>query len=691
MKKYFLQILVFIFCAKMSAQNFTQFTSSSVARENAIASNYVIGSALDAKGNIWFATRGGGISMFNGTSWKTLTTKNGLPSDFLTSITIDKKGVFWMGCDIGLIKYDGNSWALINDLSGIKIKAVSQLGIDSTDHLWLGVTDGVVEYDKISFKKFSKNEGLLDNSSPRSIYVDSKNVKWFVYSNGANVYDDITMNKYDSTTGLPSGLSGITSVVESKNGEIIIGGNKIYSLNKTDNKFTLIPNPTGINSIATRSLKFDMTDNLWVSANGGIYKLNSQGEWKIFKEGIADFFNRQITVDNKNNIYVGSFTGITLIKNDVVSILGVDEGIGSNFISKSFKDSKNNLWFGGSSGLVRYKDGKWKTFTTKHGLPDNSILAIDEDKEGNILMSIGGELVKIKDDNITIMNGAGNEIFDGLIDIKVAKNGIIYISTVYGFYYFDGTNWNKIDNIEYMNSIKIEDNSTIWTYDSNKLYKIQNFKKVDSFLVADLNIQNAEFYNFFITSNKEYYLQVLIIDFSSTATYYTYKIENNKLVLEDKLANVGLIEDHENEGNDSWFASSEGLEKYNGTALEVFELKNKNINPVNSYSIEIDQNGGKWLGSDFGIFYFPKTVSTLDQLQNAIAFTISPNPSSDKINCNLNFTNENNVTIYNSLGMECYKGSINNNSLDVSSLGHGLYSVIVNDNKKMYISKFVKI
>ncbi len=54
--------------------------------------------ACDREGNIWFGTRGRGTSKFTGTGWETYSMKNGLAGDFVYSIRNGPDGNIWFGC-----------------------------------------------------------------------------------------------------------------------------------------------------------------------------------------------------------------------------------------------------------------------------------------------------------------------------------------------------------------------------------------------------------------------------------------------------------------------------------------------------------------------------------------------------------------------------------------------------------------
>jgi ligand-binding sensor domain-containing protein len=57
------------------------------------------------KGNIWFGTQAG-ISVFDGSSWTTYTTDNGLVSNNILSLATDQDGVVWIGTEGGISSFE---------------------------------------------------------------------------------------------------------------------------------------------------------------------------------------------------------------------------------------------------------------------------------------------------------------------------------------------------------------------------------------------------------------------------------------------------------------------------------------------------------------------------------------------------------------------------------------------------------
>ncbi len=70
--------------------------------DDGLVNNFVQAIGSDAAGNMWFGTKGGGISVFDGSKWTTYTVNNGLNSNNILCLTVDSDGVVWIGTDDGV-------------------------------------------------------------------------------------------------------------------------------------------------------------------------------------------------------------------------------------------------------------------------------------------------------------------------------------------------------------------------------------------------------------------------------------------------------------------------------------------------------------------------------------------------------------------------------------------------------------
>lgn len=105
--------------------------------------NYVMSITIDAQGNKWFGTYGAGLSRFNGEKWKTYTTADGLPGNFVFALATDKKGRLWAGTNTGLGVFDGKHWKVYSRKDGLIDDFVYTILIEGNGTKWFGTRRGL--------------------------------------------------------------------------------------------------------------------------------------------------------------------------------------------------------------------------------------------------------------------------------------------------------------------------------------------------------------------------------------------------------------------------------------------------------------------------------------------------------------------------------------------------------------------
>ena len=74
--------------------------------EQGLTSNNINDLALDQHGQLWIGTWGGGVNIWNGSSFSRLTHKENLPGDHITKVFTGSHGDIWIGtAGAGLIKW----------------------------------------------------------------------------------------------------------------------------------------------------------------------------------------------------------------------------------------------------------------------------------------------------------------------------------------------------------------------------------------------------------------------------------------------------------------------------------------------------------------------------------------------------------------------------------------------------------
>src|SRR2546421_737278 len=94
------------------------FKSYSVAEGLAQSQVYAI--CQDKRGSLWLGTRGGGVNIFDGIAFNTLSEDDGLANNYVNAILEDHVGNIWIGTDEGLsLTKDGRHFTNFTTKEGL--------------------------------------------------------------------------------------------------------------------------------------------------------------------------------------------------------------------------------------------------------------------------------------------------------------------------------------------------------------------------------------------------------------------------------------------------------------------------------------------------------------------------------------------------------------------------------------------
>lgn len=105
--------------------------------------NYIVSLAVDAQGVVWAGTWGGGLSRFDGKTWKQFTVADGLPGNHVFMLHIDPKGQMWVGTNNGLAKMKDGKFEVLTTKDGLFGNAVFSMATTRDGTLWIGSFGGV--------------------------------------------------------------------------------------------------------------------------------------------------------------------------------------------------------------------------------------------------------------------------------------------------------------------------------------------------------------------------------------------------------------------------------------------------------------------------------------------------------------------------------------------------------------------
>jgi ligand-binding sensor domain-containing protein len=440
-------------CGAHGVNKFDGTTWTTYTTADGLASNGVSAIASDPSGNVWFGTNVNGVSKFDGSSWTTYTNDDGLAGNSITAIASDPAGNVWFGTNAGVSKFDGATWTTYTTADGLVNNVVTSLASDTAGNMWFGTQYyGISKFDGTSWTTYTAANGL-GYISITAIASDSAGNVWVGTDYyGVRKFDGITWTTYTTDDGLP--FSPITAIASDSGGDVWIGTHNEVSKFDGSHWTTYTINSGPVSNLVT-GIVGDPAGNVWVGTQR-CYEFYCVSEpWSKFDGNIWTTYNdiSPIYTDDKTgNVWFGTMDGLSKFDGTNWTSYTSVNGLPNSNINAIVSDSAGNDWFGTDGyGVSKFDGTTWTTYTTADGLAGNFIYAITSDLAGNIWVGTDSGVSRFDGANwitYTEANGlAGNKITKIVVNTK----GNVWIFTdnecshegqcIRGVSKFDGSSW----------------------------------------------------------------------------------------------------------------------------------------------------------------------------------------------------------------------------------------------------------
>ena len=257
----------------------------------------------------------------------------------------------------------------------VKRAEIKSIYEDSHGWLWLGTgNEGIAIVKNNKVFHYSKSDELSTNNNDFFYEDNEKNI----FTGGDGGFSKITYqpqsnsfrfkNFYYKATG--QNIESFKNCIAGPDNSLWLAGQQGVFLLKADTLKRYFLNEE--KNINITGMKKDQSGEIWFSTKGdGIWECyfdkNNMLQLKrkfTVKVGLLSDIFLDITTDNEDNIWAGSYSGITSIKRDnqnyfVTNYTSSDGFLSSNYKSlKIFCDDKDTVWVATSSGLVSLYTGR---------------------------------------------------------------------------------------------------------------------------------------------------------------------------------------------------------------------------------------------------------------------------------------------------------------------------------------------
>jgi ligand-binding sensor domain-containing protein len=166
-----------------------------------LASDKVHAIAVERSGPqdvVWFGTEAAGVSRWDGATWRTYTTADGLGADKVYDIVVDEQtDSVWFGAGSGtqggITRYDGTAWQTFGAADGLAGDGVWALALAPDGAVWAALSEdggdgpGVARFDGTTWSVYTTADGLIDDRV-FDVAVDSRGTVWIATLAGVSEF-----------------------------------------------------------------------------------------------------------------------------------------------------------------------------------------------------------------------------------------------------------------------------------------------------------------------------------------------------------------------------------------------------------------------------------------------------------------------------------------------------------------------
>jgi ligand-binding sensor domain-containing protein len=292
-------------------------------------------------------------------------TQGGLLSKGIYTLKVDRQGLKWIGTyGGGLTLFDGKTWKTYTVADGLGDQWIYDIVFDG-DRAWIATWKGVSVFDGKRFRNYTEKDGLIDKWV-YAIALDHDHVFWFGTESGVNRFDGKIWSGFTHKDGLgadveprPPGDSGqpapsepvVSGLPPSESADYGSTGSPSMHHHMGPGKRNVGSNP---NFVIAAAVGHDNAK--WFGTWGaGLSRFDGK-TWTTFtkKDGLGGNFIHTLAVDSDGLIWAGTNGGASWYDGQRWRNFSQADGLVDNNVFSIVFDEKGNRWFGTWQGLSRH-------------------------------------------------------------------------------------------------------------------------------------------------------------------------------------------------------------------------------------------------------------------------------------------------------------------------------------------------
>jgi ligand-binding sensor domain-containing protein len=283
---------------------------------------------------------------------KHFTINDGLPSNAVYCIFKDSRGIIWIGTDNGLVKFDGYSFHTFTSKDGLAGNFIWDIKEDFNRNIWIACSgDGLTKFNGSTFKNYGIKDGLV-HLNIRKLFFDSKGKLYIGTNRGLSIWDGKRFTNFLTKSFFENNEFQIMQFWQEKG--------KIYFLSRTHGYYRINETPKGYtyDSLGKNLAQLHfikLSDEKLYAISEGFYSDNTNSKFPLnFKDHLK--LSNDLIWDHQidgHDCFLASYGvfastgGLLKYRNGILKNVNSRYGISSNQIWTLFLDKKSRqLWIG---------------------------------------------------------------------------------------------------------------------------------------------------------------------------------------------------------------------------------------------------------------------------------------------------------------------------------------------------------
>lgn len=411
--------------------------------KDGLAHNVVTSVVQARDGEMWFATHGG-ISRYDGRSWKTYSEGSGLPGNGFTGLFEAENGTLWATGGFvfrgrggnRIARLSGDRWEpvmLPENLADIDVGPV--VGVSGGGLCFATAGLGILHYAGDDWKTIDEEDGLASNYV-QCLLRSKDGAVWAAYAG--------------RRPGVP---------FSQRSGRRRGGGMSRFDPAKST--WVEVAAPGELARAAVTAMAQADDGSVWLGTeNHGILRFDGAG-WQVFAMGDGMPADRVLSVASApdGSIWVGTVGGAVQFTASeesstengrwrVRQVFTEENGLPNNLVTSVYISNDGAVWLGTAWGVARYGATSWDHHSRWPGASDRGGVALERTEDGRLWAATGERVFEFDGANwieAYRIGASGRRRAGRIVGLRRGRGGTLWAAVHRSVMRFDGVSWKEFE------------------------------------------------------------------------------------------------------------------------------------------------------------------------------------------------------------------------------------------------------